>query len=237
MKSKVFNQVKANLRAEKDKPIDSSYLDTSAEPPCEEAPLKFNDELRSSHNVQNLQSNLDQDALLFKQSVGKVKPMQVDTAPYVAMRNGLKKNQQHTRHNKKQDALSKSSAQFHFSDEFEPLLNQQGPLKYVREGVDSFEVKNLRRGHYTPDLILDLHGLDQNQAKKEIAALLFACQKEHAQCICIVHGLGSHVLKNKVPHWLVQHPDVMAFHQAPLEWGGNGAILALIEMRNTFQKY
>ena len=107
-------------------------------------------------------------------------------------------------------------------------------MKYVREGVDSFEAKNLRRGIYAPDLILDLHGLDQKQAKLEIAALLFACQKEHARCICIVHGLGSRILKNKVPHWLVQHPDVMAFHQAPLEWGGDGALLALVELKDKF---
>jgi DNA-nicking Smr family endonuclease len=130
----------------------------------------------------------------------------------------------------------KALAQFHFSDEFEPNLNQQGPMKYVRADVSSYEAKNLRRGVYSPDLILDLHGLDQYQSKQEIAALLYACQKEHAQCICIIHGLGSRVLKNKVPHWLVQHPDVMAFHQAPLEWGGNGALLALVELKDKFSK-
>jgi DNA-nicking Smr family endonuclease len=26
----------------------------------------------------------------------------------------------------------------------------------------------------------------------------------------------------------------MAFHQAPLEWGGNGALLALIELKDKF---
>ncbi|MGB0938139.1 MAG: endonuclease SmrB [Colwellia sp.] len=235
MKSKVFNQVKANLRAEKEASLNNKKLDAEASKASKQTSIAFNEKLISAENPQSIQSNLDQDTLLFKQSVGKVKPMRVDTTPHVSKR--PKSKNQLASKTKQNKSLSKSLAQFHFSDQYEPLLNQQGPLKYVREGVDSFEVKNLRRGHYTPDLILDLHGLDQNQAKKEIAALLFACQKEHAQCICIVHGLGSHVLKNKVPHWLVQHPDVMAFHQAPLEWGGNGAILALIEMRNTFQKY
>ena len=172
---------------------------------------------------------LGQDSQLFKQAVGKVKPIVLDTIHPV-------KNAGKTKAKVRDKNLSKELAQFHFSDEFEPHLNKQGPLKYRREDVDSFEVKNLRRGHYTPDLILDLHGLDQNQAKKELAALLYACQKEHAQCICIVHGIGSYVLKNKVPHWLVQHPDVMAFHQAPLEWGGDGAILALIELKDKFAK-
>lgn len=163
----------------------------------------------------------------FKKAIGQVKPMVQDTIHAVKRTIKQKKHQ----HNKK---TTKEQAEFFFSDEFEPNLNNQGPMKYVREGVDSFEIKNLRRGYYKPDLVLDLHGLDQQQAKLELSALLFACQKEHAQCICIVHGIGSYVLKNKVPHWLVQHPDVMAFHQAPLEWGGNGALLALIELKDKF---
>ncbi|MBU2871253.1 endonuclease SmrB [Colwellia sp. E2M01] len=168
---------------------------------------------------------------LFMDAIGQVKPITNDTVRLT--KSGHKSNTS-LKNDQADNKANRAIAQFHFSDEFEPDLNKQGPMKYVREGVDSFEVKNLRRGHYRPDLILDLHGLDQHQAKKELAALLFACQKEHAQCICVVHGIGSHILKNKVPHWLVQHPDVMAFHQAPLEWGGNGAILALIELKDKF---
>ncbi len=170
---------------------------------------------------------------LFADAVGQVKPLVIDTVRLI--KSGHKSNTS-LKNDQEYNKSNKAIAQFHFSDEFEPNLNKQGPMKYVREGVDSFEVKNLRRGHYRPDLILDLHGLDQHQAKKELAALLFACQKEHAQCICVVHGIGSHILKNKVPHWLVQHPDVMAFHQAPLEWGGNGAILALIELKDKYNR-
>jgi len=173
------------------------------------------------------------DKQLFANAIGQVKPLVNDTVRLIKNEDksntSLKNDQAYNKSNK-------AIAQFHFSDEFEPNLNKQGPMKYVREGVDTFEVKNLRRGNYSPDLILDLHGLDQHQAKKELAALLYACQKEHAQCICIVHGIGSHILKNKVPHWLVQHPDVMAFHQAPLEWGGNGALLALIELKDKFNR-
>ena len=164
---------------------------------------------------------------LFKDAIGKIKPLVQDTV--LANKIIAKKKVQLAK-----DKEAKKNASFYFSDEFEPHLTSQGPVRYVREGVDSFLAKSLRRGEYAPDLILDLHGLDQRQAKLELAALLFACQKEHAHCICIVHGLGSRVLKNKVPHWLVQHPDIMAFHQAPLEWGGNGAILALVELKDKF---
>ncbi len=173
------------------------------------------------------------DKQLFAAATNQVKPLIHDT---VRLNKTGHKSNTSLKNDQAGNKANRAVAQFHFSDEFEPDLNQQGPMKYVREGVDSFEVKNLRRGHYAPDLILDLHGLDQHQAKKELAALLHACQKEHAQCICIVHGIGSHILKNKVPHWLVQHPDVMAFHQAPLEWGGNGALLALIELKDKFNR-
>lgn len=171
----------------------------------------------------------EQEKQLFKDAIGKVKPMVQDTI-HPEKRSGKQKTK------KLIEKTEKQHASFHFSDEFEPNLNSNGPMKYVREGVDSFEAKNLRRGAYAPDLILDLHGLDQRQAKAEIAALIYACQKEHAHCICIVHGLGSRILKNKVPHWLVQHPYIMAFHQAPLEWGGDGALLALVEIKDKFAK-
>jgi DNA-nicking Smr family endonuclease len=172
-----------------------------------------------------------QEQLFFKQAIGKVKPMQQDKIqPFKKFTDKRFK----ATSNGRTDSESKQLAQFHFSDEFEPDLNDMGPMKYCRHDVDSFETKNLRRGQYAPDLILDLHGLDQHQAKQEIAALLYACQKEHAQCVCIVHGIGARILKTKVPHWLVQHPDVMAFHQAPLEWGGKGALLALIELKDKF---
>lgn len=205
--------------------------------------MKMKDILNKTINFQksNTTTEVETNENLFKQTVGKVKRLKVDTIHFDKK---LSKSKSSTQFKKNQDNLHSNSlgsskkalAQFHFSDEFEPNLNVQGPMKYVRADVDSFEAKNLRRSVYHPDLILDLHGLDQHQAKKEIAALLYACQKEHAQCVCIIHGLGSKVLKNKVPHWLVQHPDVMAFHQAPLEWGGNGALLALIELKDKFNK-
>ncbi|GAC13442.1 endonuclease SmrB [Aliiglaciecola lipolytica] len=127
-------------------------------------------------------------------------------------------------------------ASFHFSDGFEAHFPEQGPLKYIRPGKPSYEVKRLRRGEYPPDLILDLHGLTRENAKLEIAALILAAKKQNIHCVCIVHGLGSLVLKTAVPNWLVQHPDVEGFHQAPLEWGGKGALLVLIEQPESFNE-
>ncbi|REL37316.1 endonuclease SmrB [Thalassotalea euphylliae] len=164
---------------------------------------------------------------LFKDEIGKVKRLKQDKVVHQKKRPTsavVKANQMTTR----------QVAEFHFSDEFEPDLNRTGPMQYVKEGTDSYEAKNLRRGIYHPELILDLHGLTQEHAKREIASLLLACHKEHARCVCIVHGIGNRILKNKVPHWLVQHPDVLAFHQAPLEYGGDGALLALVDIKDKY---
>lgn len=119
---------------------------------------------------------------------------------------------------------------FYFSDEFEPLLKEDGPTQYARWDVSKYEIKRLRRGIYVPDIFLDLHGMTQIEAKRELGALISACIKENIHCACVMHGIGKHILKKKTPLWLAQHPNVLAFHQAPLAFGGNGALLVLFEI-------
>ncbi len=117
-----------------------------------------------------------------------------------------------------------------FQMNFSRCSNTQGAVKYVREDVSHFELKKLRRGDYSPELFLDLHGLTQMQAKQELGALIAACRREHVFCACVMHGHGKHILKQQTPLWLAQHPHVMAFHQAPKEYGGDAALLVLIEV-------
>jgi len=118
----------------------------------------------------------------------------------------------------------------YFSDEFQPLLSSEGPMRYVRADVSHYEQKKLRRGDYTPEIFLDLHGLTQMQAKQELGALIAACRREHLFCASVMTGHGKHILKQQTPLWLAQHPHVMAFHQAPKMFGGDAALLVLIEV-------
>ncbi len=165
------------------------------------------------------------EADLFREAFADVKPLTQDTV-------------RHQHKNKKapeklsEPDLKKVSASFYFSDEFVPELSGDGPLSWVKEGENAYYAKQLRRGDFYPDIILDLHGLTKEQTKLELAAMLEHCVKQNVQCACIVHGIGERVLKHKLPHWLVQHPAILAFHQAPLEWGGKGALLILIETEN-----
>lgn len=185
-------------------------------------------------NEKRNNSTVEDELSIFRDTFSDVKPIKQDkiTPPP----RSSKKNSQYADKKLLDDKqLKQAMASFHFSDGFEAHFAEQGPLKYTKDGCPAYEVKRLRRGEYPPDLILDLHGLNKEQAKLEIAALIHAAQKQHAHCVCIVHGVGSHVLKKAVPNWLVQHPAILGFHQAPLEWGGKGALLALVEMPDAFE--
>ena len=167
---------------------------------------------------------LDEDAIsLFRAEMKGVKPLKQDT--FVAARPHKKKALATIKEQREQqDTL------FYFSDEYEPLLDEESAVKYLRENEDSYLLKQLRRGDFSPEIFLDLHGLTREQAKLELAALIQTCEKEHLYCASIMTGYGTYTLKRQIPRWLVQHPKVLALHQAPKEWGGEAAILILIDV-------
>ncbi|WP_087020371.1 endonuclease SmrB [Thaumasiovibrio subtropicus] len=174
-------------------------------------------------------SDADDENAIFRDAMKGVKKIANDTITHD------KRKPSDTSRSRKRQSLSireRENHEFYFSDEFEPLLNEQGPMNYARHDVSKYEVKKLRRGVYVPDMFLDMHGMTQQEAKRELAAMLSACVKESVSCCCVMHGLGKHILKQKAPLWLAQHPAVMAFHQAPLEFGGDGALLVLIEIQD-----
>lgn len=172
----------------------------------------------------------DDDSAFFRNALKGVKPI-ASADKVVLSRQDRFANAKADRRSGISEAIKnerRSKAYFVFSDAYEAHFTSSGPLKYVRDKTKSDEVKRLRRGDYVPDLILDLHGLTRETAKAEIAALLYEAKQQHLSCVCIVHGIGAGVLRQQVPNWLVQHPDIVAFHQATLEWGGHGAVLVLI---------
>lgn len=133
---------------------------------------------------------------------------------------------------KKSATLANSRAEshlFYFSDLYEGVFPEGSQLSFVQCGEDPHLPKRLKRDEFQPAVVLDLHGLNQEQAKNEIAGLLAYCQQQHFNCACIVHGKGLGILAKRVPNWLVQHPNVRAFHTAPTKWGRDGALLVLLK--------
>ncbi|MBL1377570.1 endonuclease SmrB [Zobellella iuensis] len=163
----------------------------------------------------------DDEKALFKEAVQGVRKLKQDTiSPHRAP---VKVKAQ-------RQIVRKDSAEAHpFSDIYEPYLDQDGPTRFRQPETSAHELKKLRRGDYVPDLFLDLHGLTQDQAKEELSALLLAARRRHTRCVSIMHGHGKHILKQRLPMWLAQHPQVLAFHQATREWGGDAALLVLLK--------
>ncbi|WP_375058161.1 endonuclease SmrB [Zobellella sp. DQSA1] len=163
----------------------------------------------------------DDEKALFKEAVQGVRKLKQDTiSPHRAP---VKVKAQ-------RQIVRKDSAEAHpFSDIYEPYLDQDGPTRFRQPDTSAYELKKLRRGDYVPDLFLDLHGLTQDQAKEELSALLLAARRQHTRCVSIMHGHGKHILKQRLPMWLAQHPQVLAFHQATREWGGDAALLVLLK--------
>lgn len=166
---------------------------------------------------------LENDELaLFREAIKGTKKIKQDTfVPKVEPRKKI---------NEIRELKEKADTLFYFSDEYEPLLTEENDkVKYRREDVDPYILKQLRRGDFHPELFLDLHGLTKENAKKELASLILACERDGIYCASIMTGYGTRALKYQIPRWLVQHPKVIALHQAPREWGGDAAILILVE--------
>lgn len=167
-------------------------------------------------------SPTDEETLLFRDAIKGTRKIKQDT-----IRAELRPVKQKREMRESRESLG---VDHYFSDEYQPHLEADGPTRYVREDVSKFELKKLKRGSYPPEIYLDLHGMNQQQAKQELAALLTLCQKENIHVASVMHGIGKHILKQRIPSWLAQHPNVQAFHQAPREWGGDSAILVLLDI-------
>jgi len=153
-------------------------------------------------------------------------------------------------HERLSDARAQQNASIALSDGFEAHWPENKPIKFIRESLtldihvnklaDKTQsksdehfirkdlLKQLQLGNIPPDIELDVHGLTGKQAKDEIISVIFEANKRHFPCINIIHGHGNGVLKHKIPNWLVQHPDVAGFIQAPKAYGGKAGLLVLV---------
>lgn len=167
------------------------------------------------------------DVSLFRDAIAGVKPLKQDKIVHKRRHVPVKRLHSATQPDSRQQKLLDAS--FAFSDVYQASLPVDGPMRYCRADVPTHSLKRLRRGDFYPELVLDLHGLNRESTKLELSALIYTARKELIDCVAIVHGIGAGILKNALPHYLVQHPHVKAFHQAPLEYGGQGALLVLVE--------
>lgn len=114
------------------------------------------------------------------------------------------------------------------------LLDSDERLSYRAPSMAPDVPKKLHQGAWSVKGTLDLHGYTSEEARLLLVEFLNEERKAGHRAVRIIHGQGfgsagrKPVLKEKVPVWLAQRKEVLAFVQAPPYDGGAGAVYVLL---------
>lgn len=175
----------------------------------------------------------DSDSALFQEAMQGVKRLTSDKLPVI-------KPTSSTLSKTKRAFLDEELlAEEMVSDDYDPTELETGDeLSYKRPGVQNSIFMKLRRGRFSIDGDLDLHGMIVRIAQLEVVKFLRECQRRGIYCVRIVHGKGygsqqkRPVLKNQINKWLRQRDEVLAFCSARQIDGGTGAVYVLIRRQS-----
>jgi DNA-nicking Smr family endonuclease len=117
------------------------------------------------------------------------------------------------------------------------LADPDDTLQGAVPGLDPRVVKRLRKGEFTLQADLDLHGSDAQTARGLLERFLIDTHGRGLRCVRVVHGRGKNspggvpVLKANLPRWLARGPArhlVLAYTSATPQDGGAGATYVLL---------
>jgi len=172
----------------------------------------------------------DQERRIFELSVGSVTAMPINLR--VLHRRALP-----TPEPRQREADERAVMLQALSDDFDvdSLLETDESLSYRRPEISAEVVRKLRRGHWSLQAQLDLHGLRRDEAREALGSFVNESARRGLRCVRVVHGKGNGspgrepVLKSRVRRWLVQKQEVLAFVQAQAADGGSGALMVLLQ--------
>ncbi|MBV8803143.1 MAG: Smr/MutS family protein [Gammaproteobacteria bacterium] len=130
--------------------------------------------------------------------------------------------------------IQKESEPSLFFSDYEKMeaVGSEDRLEFFRPGIQHKMIRNLRKGQYNAEAVLDLHGKTIEEAREILSLFLLDCQRKGIRHVIIIHGKGrSHskpIIKNKLNHWLRQTEHVLAFCSATAQDGGTGALYILL---------
>jgi DNA-nicking Smr family endonuclease len=102
-------------------------------------------------------------------------------------------------------------------------------------GVDKRTAQRLERGKMVIEGTLDLHGMNQQEARTALTRFIKSSYERGRRCVLVITGKGNQdkpgVLRERVPEWLNEAPLeelVLKTAQAKQHDGGLGAIYVLL---------
>jgi DNA-nicking Smr family endonuclease len=176
-------------------------------------------------------SEADDDAELFRRTVGPVKPLRQDRhVPAPRRRPGRARFARQDRLAVLEESLTGGVD--------DPLIASGDELAHRRPGVPESVLRKLRRGEYRVQGELDLHGLTVTQAQDALREFLAEALERRAGCVRIIHGKGLRsghrgpVLKGEVSAVLRRTSAVVAYVSARPVDGGTGAVYVLLSNKH-----
>jgi DNA-nicking Smr family endonuclease len=121
-----------------------------------------------------------------------------------------------------------------------PLPPEPPELELGRiAGVDKRLAERLKRGQLPIEGMLDLHGLTQEEAHRQLDGFLALSANAGRRCVLVITGKGvwrseAGILREMVPRWLNEAPNrarVLAIAAAQPRHGGSGALYILLKRR------
>lgn len=166
-------------------------------------------------------ADLDDDGALFRAAIGDVRPLppQNRIAPHPPRTVPFQARQ--------------SATPLILPDVLSDFSAGEVPSEFLRNGYSRQKLRKLRRTLPIQDH-LDLHGYLSDAARKRLQLFLHDALHHGLRCVLVIHGKGLNsrdgeaVLKLRTRHWLMQHPAVLAYCDAPLNEGGSGAVWVLL---------
>jgi DNA-nicking Smr family endonuclease len=112
-----------------------------------------------------------------------------------------------------------------------PGSRPQAPPQTIEPG----RRRRLDRGRDSPAAVIDLHGLNQDDARAALTGFILRGWAGHRRTILVITGkgaLGDGVLRRRVPEWLAEPPlrqVVAGLSEAHRRHGGEGALYVALK--------
>mgnify|MGYP000129386793 CR=1 FL=1 len=142
----------------------------------------------------------------------------------------------------KREAASTEDERFvvdNLSEGYVPDMKPSDVMSFMVPDLPIRTFQSLKKGEYTWQEGIDLHGQSVEEARGELFSFIQDCRARRFRCVVVVHGKswtqgsGRAELKSFVNIWLRQMPEVIAFHSCRPADGGTGAVYVLLKTKDT----